>query len=362
MLLKNGDRDVLQFSIEDCYLKVINNQFLPYELKDYVKTTDFSSPDKIKESLKYIEVLKDFLASRTLTLTRDNAKAILRSVGLPQSSRITERIRITLACNALNMTDNFWVTDEEDKRKFSDVCLRNNHLGDVAYQISILSKCISATLEEMEPDLMTDGMFPKTWHRSENGIELWKTDKSSGNINTVEEQKVSDLLEFTNVKHVKYKSFQKDGRLLVKCSYLASDRYSIINAFSLNDWCIHTGRELLHVLEKEFIVDFAKMCVIDYIIANTDRHLGNINFFVDNETNMVVGMTPLFDHNQALVADEIGADIDKLVYDATNLTMLETAKKYYSKSSLEIEIEKFPKECQQRWEQIIELQNMGYKR
>ena len=176
MLLRNGDIAVLQFNLDDSYIEVLNNQFLPFELKDYVKTTNFSSMGSIQDSVRYLETFKDFLANRTLNPSRDNAKAILNSVNLPQSMKTAERIQITLACNALTMTDNFWVTDENDTRTFQEVNLRNNHLKDAAYAIAVLGVNASATKEIMEPDISTNGMFPKTWYRDSSGIELWKTD------------------------------------------------------------------------------------------------------------------------------------------------------------------------------------------
>lgn len=307
----------------------------------------------IQDSVRYLETFKDFLANRTLNPSRDNAKAILNSVNLPQSMKTAERIQITLACNALTMTDNFWVTDENDTRTFQEVNLRNNHLKDAAYAIAVLGVNASATKEIMEPDISTNGMFPKTWYRDSSGIELWKTDRYMNNVNTRAEREVSKLLDFTNVSHVHYDGFQRDGRFLVKCKCLATDEYSVIDAFALKDWCSHVGIDFLGYLEEHYLTDLAKMCVIDYVVANTDRHLGNINFFVDNSTNRVCGMTPLFDHNQSLVADNLGTSVDDLVYSLTDSSMLQTAIKYFRFSELEIDIEKFPLKCQQRYKKLL---------
>ena len=173
------------------------------------------------------------------------------------------------------------------------------------------------------------------------------------NVNTRAEREVSKLLDFTNVSHVHYDGFQRDGRFLVKCKCLATDEYSVIDAFALKDWCSHVGIDFLGYLEEHYLTDLAKMCVIDYVVANTDRHLGNINFFVDNSTNRVCGMTPLFDHNQSLVADNLGTSVDDLVYSLTDSSMLQTAIKYFRFSELEIDIEKFPLKCQQRYKKLL---------
>lgn len=44
-----------------------------------------------------------------------------------------------------------------------------------------------------------------------------------------------------------------------------------------------------------------RMFVIDAVILNEDRHKNNFGFIVDNRTQEIVGMAPLFDHNVALL-------------------------------------------------------------
>lgn len=43
------------------------------------------------------------------------------------------------------------------------------------------------------------------------------------------------------------------------------------------------------------------MIVLDALILNTDRHMGNYGFMVDNDTMQIKRMAPMFDHNQALL-------------------------------------------------------------
>ena len=46
-ILMNGDIPVLEFEL-DAYMKVLNNDFLPYELKDFVQDTDVNNFKKRK--------------------------------------------------------------------------------------------------------------------------------------------------------------------------------------------------------------------------------------------------------------------------------------------------------------------------
>lgn len=344
--LMNGDREVLLFDLDERYLKVIDNTFLPYPLKDYIEDTDITGYSA--KAARDIESLRDFFAGRTLNLSRDNAKTILGVSSLPQTIKTSDRIEIMFACAGLSITDNFWVRKLGDARTFSDVNLRNHHLGDIAYEVSINGKYITISNEALRPDLATDGMFAKTWVRKKDGIYLWKTDRLEDNTNTKAELKASELLDNTNVHHVKYTPLRRGKKTIAVCKALTDNSTSLINAGDLKDWCTHTGQELLTFVEKHFLEDIAKMCVIDYILANPDRHLGNIHFLVDNYTNEIMCLAPLLDFNQALISDNFGVDLSEQIYDLTKEPMLDSAVKYFKDANLFLDESKFPKPCTER--------------
>jgi len=76
----------------------------------------------------------------------------------------------------------------------------------------------------------------------------------------------------------------------------------LIDAFELRDCYNHTGRDFLSYVESHFKENISKLVVSDYDLANTDRHLGNILFVIDNNTNMIAGLAPAIDYNQALLS------------------------------------------------------------
>ncbi len=67
--LFNRDTKCLIFDLDDMYIHVVNNSYLPYTLKDYVTDTDLYSKDSIKRSLHHINVLRDWLANRVLNVS-----------------------------------------------------------------------------------------------------------------------------------------------------------------------------------------------------------------------------------------------------------------------------------------------------
>lgn len=346
MYLMNGNKAVLYYNLDDMVIKVLDNVFLPYSLKDYIQSTDLTLgiTGMIKNS-KYIETLKDFLSNRVLNISKSNAKAILNSAELPATPRTQDRITICHACRGLSITDNFWLKNDNENITFKDVNLRYKHLKDAAFKVSILGHVLTISREILKPDLGTQGMFAKTWNRTENGIELWKTDKTIDNINTKAEIRTSQILDNTNVSHVKYYEYIKNKVYMAVCPCITNDGYSIISGQDLKDWCFHTNQDFLEIIENINKKAFAQMVVIDYLISNTDRHLENFAFIIDNKTNNIIDMAPLYDHNQALIADVLENDIGDLLYEPTGLSMKESAIKYFVDADLKIDIENC-KKCQ----------------
>ena len=50
------------------------------------------------------------------------------------------------------------------------------------------------------------------------------------------------------------------------------------------------------------IPDYVRMIFLDTIVANPDRHTANFGLLRDIKTGELIGLSPLFDHNMALIA------------------------------------------------------------
>lgn len=350
MLLMNGVRAVLQFSLDDITLQVLDNDFLPYQLKDWLQDTDFSTIENMKRSVYQFDVFKDFLLSRLLSFSRENAKAILNSISGTQSSSTAEKLKLVTMCRGLTMIDNFWLKEEDEDILFSQVNLRKVRLGDAAFPIAIDGKVISATNSVLDPEITTSGMFAKTWYRGKEGIQLWKTDKTLDKINTKAEVLVSQFLDALDVPHVKYQHAKVNDVLLAVCDSISTDDVSLVTAQAVRDWCRHTGKDFYKWLYTDYKHTFEQMVAIDYIIANTDRHWENWGFLVDNKTNHIIKMAPLYDHNQALIADYWGTKIDDLIYEPLGCSMWEAVQKIdvsFTQPSF------FPtEEAEERWRRL----------
>lgn len=355
--LMNDNLPVLIYDLDDQYMAVLNNEMLPYGLRDYVQTTSFSSAADIKKSLRDLTALRDFFSGRVLAIGRSNAKAILGSSALPRPLDTGNMIRIAETCHGLSINDNFWTKAENEDIRFEDIDIRRNSLSQYAYPIAILGKYISVTARELRPELVTGGMFPKVWKREGDSLELWKTDATDSFVNTLAEINASDILDHSNVNHVRYEKREQDGWVFAVSRCVSTGDLSHVTAQEVRDWCEHTGKDFLEFVESRFPGDFHRMVFTDYVLANTDRHSGNWWFQVDAGTNRITSLGALMDHNQALIADTFGTDIAGLVYEPTGLTFEKTIEKYAAcAGEIEMDENVLPEKCLCRYKHV---KNMG---
>ena len=59
---------------------------------------------------------------------------------------------------------------------------------------------------------------------------------------------------------------------------------------------------------------FRRMVVLDALIINNDRHIGNYGFVIDNATQKILRMAPVFDHNRSLAYKVKELDTKSLKY------------------------------------------------
>lgn len=71
----NGTREIMQFDTDEFY---INNQLLPFTLKDYIRSTE--NITSMKEILTYNAAVRNFFADRTLSISRENTKTLLNCI------------------------------------------------------------------------------------------------------------------------------------------------------------------------------------------------------------------------------------------------------------------------------------------
>ena len=279
MVLKHRDRELLRFEwLEPQGVRVVSvneseRKFLPLEMKG-------AADD---------DALWSWLTHRTVPRNRKNVEELMARLGLnPRNIR-----GIIELCHGLSLNDVHWVVADDFKGTWAD-----NNLYDNPFSKAVSIVAFSGNGPGIEngwtssPEFTTNGMLAKCWRRIGDDIVLYKGG-TEGAANTgfepYSEYYASQIAEAMGLPHVQYGLSRFKGIVCSTCKLFTSDKYGYVPAGRL-------------VSRDEALQDprFADIFFFDAIIFNTDRHLGNFGYLIDNDTNEIVGAAPIFDNGYGL--------------------------------------------------------------
>lgn len=238
-------------------------------------------------------------ASRILTPDRQNAKAMLNSVGMTQSVTDRDRARNALQYRCFSMKDVFWIREKGERISFADVNLFQNNLETSCVDIALSGNQYAIPCMDLARDLSTDGCCAKAWRYDGKHFELIK----GGNDDAVKRELLaSRICRCFDVDQVFYEANVIDGKRVTVSKGFTSLQYGLADMREVFRWMSGDEEKV-----KAFILDldtrnYFMMNIVDYLVGNTDRHLGNWGVLVDNSTNRPLRLHDLMDFNQAFHA------------------------------------------------------------
>ena len=303
----------------DFVLKQYDDVLLNFMTKRTIDGIDVSITSINKDKIERLplgmsptsESLTRWLRHRTIPANRAYAQNFLSKNGLSEN----DFIGILQICKGLSLTDCYWVTYPNDQKTFAEVNLFDNRFSQVLSQIAFTGYGSSpASKFRSSPEFTTNGMLPKAWRRKEGKVLLYKGG-TSGLANTGKEPYsefyAAQVAEAMGIPHVTYGLSKWKGQLCSTCELFTSKDVSFVPASTL----INTSKisKIIDWYDDHgWKNDLADMLVLDAIIRNTDRHLGNFGFLVDNHTNQLLRPAPVFDNGLSLYRYVMDNDLNNL--------------------------------------------------
>lgn len=209
-------------------------------------------------------------------------------------------LRVT---HALSLNDTFWVKKESDAARWEDVSLYRNAFDALIAQAAFSGVISAETLSSTSPEFGTDGYYAKCWIREKGGIYLYKCGSDTYEIEPLSEFLACQIAELICPQAVQYDLDFYHHKLISKCRLFTDEQYGLIK---ISDFPDHpkTVAGLLRLYSELGAEDaLRRMFVLDALILNTDRHLGNFGLLFDNQSMALQGAAPVFDHNRSLLFD-----------------------------------------------------------
>lgn len=236
----------------------------------------------------------------------------------------------SLRAHGASLTDGYWFKNEvEDNLKWKDVNFYDRRfsydMGNVDLQDhkDPLSYVRQPNFFDT-PDATTNGQMKKAWRRRDGKIILLKQGLSPDFEQPFNEKTASDLLaRICNVPYVSYSLVNVNGHICSVCQNFITDGIEFVPASDI----YHTDIKPIYISLNEYMEErckffkipnykdfFDNMHLIDFIIANSDRHLGNYGFLYDINKLQFIGPAPIFDNgtslwsNVSIIPDEISEE------------------------------------------------------
>ena len=238
--------------------------------------------------------LGDFLVRRQAPKHRQHIKELLERYGCDDLEGF---IRVT---HALSLNDTFWVKEADSALTWDRVSLYANEFDQLVSEAAFDGVISETDLSSTSPEFGTDGYYAKCWVRDADGIWLYKSGSGLHRIEPVSEYLVSQLAARLCGNYVNYNLTVYHDKLVSKCALFTSEATGLAKASA-----VFRGEQTMPRLLETCQAfgcddDFRRMCILDALTLNPDRHYGNFGFLFDNQTMEITGMAPVFDNNRAL--------------------------------------------------------------
>lgn len=239
--------------------------------------------------------LTDFLERRKAPKHRAHIAALLQEYGC---ETLEGYLDVT---HALSLNDTLWVKQADSPLTWVEVSLYRNPFNEVISETAFDGSVSSSGFSSTSPEFSTDGQYAKCWVREGGTIWLYKTGGVFG-LEPISEYLASQLAAVFCPDAVPYDLGFYHEKLISKCPLFTSEQLGLAKAFTLTK--DRTVAGFLRYFEGIGSGDaFRRMCILDALLLNTDRHSGNFGILYDNDTMQVQKMAPVFDNNRSLLFD-----------------------------------------------------------
>lgn len=264
----------------------------------------------------------------------------LSSRGVPRTRRTLDRVlaethlespeELLLIGRGLSLTDCYWFRAEGDSASWADVNFFENdfspRLGlalaphddsSAAAAIRALADSDIAVASSQSPDAALNGELTKRWRVGESGVrELLKGGREARLYQEPYGEVVATALcrrILTPGEYVPYGLFVQEGDAGVvpfsKCAAMTSPSLELVPAVDVSlsrpaPTELSAYESYVRALEAEGVSDARaqvdRMLVVDYLLANSDRHWGNFGVLVDPDSREWLRPAPIYDTGTSL--------------------------------------------------------------
>ncbi len=244
---------------------------------------------------------------RSIPASRSGIRDALETLNIANSKMLLVR------CFGLSLSDQYWIKPQNSDITWDKVNFFNNPFSDDMGDVLFGGARKGADFDFSSPDNTSDGCLKKRWKIIDGKRLLIKGGSNPFRQQPFNEVIASKIMELLDIEHISYDLIWDNGTPYSVCEDFINENTELVSAWRImqtqkKDNQTSVYQHFINCSTKLGIKDITsaidKMIVLDYIIANEDRHLNNFGVIRNAHTLEWIGFAPIFDSGSSLGYDK----------------------------------------------------------
>lgn len=256
--------------------------------------------------------LNEWWTDRSIPASRSGIREALETLNISSTRTLLAR------CYGLSLSDHYWICPESSGLTWDQINFFNNGFSDDIGDVLFGAGRKPDALDFSSPDNTSDGNLKKRWKIIDGKRCLIKGGSNPFRQQPFNEVIAAGIMERLGIPHVPYTVTWNKGAPYSVCEDFVTDNTELIPAWRIiqtqkknNSTSVY--RHFINCCAslgiKDTVPFLDRMIVLDYIIANEDRHLNNFGLLRNAETLDWCGFAPIYDSGSSLGYDKLAGQI-----------------------------------------------------
>lgn len=249
---------------------------------------------------------------RSIPASRSGVRKALETLNLPNTQMLLTR------CFGLSLSDQYWVKPQDNDLQWERINFFTNSFSEDVGNVLLGKATDNIEFDFHSPDNTSDGFLKKRWKIIDGKRCLLKAGSNPFMQQPFNEVIATIIAERLGIPHVSYTLRWDDGTPYSVCEDFITPDTELVSAWRVmqsqkkdNSTSVYRHYlnccEALGIPNMEHAID--QMIVLDYLIANEDRHQNNFGLIRNANTLEWLGAAPIFDSGSSLGYDKLPEQI-----------------------------------------------------
>lgn len=256
--------------------------------------------------------LNEWWTERSIPASRSGIREALEVLNISSTKMLLVR------CYGLSLSDQYWICPEGSRLTWDAINFFENDFSDDIGDVLFGTNQNANALDFKSPDNTSDGNLKKRWKVINGKRCLIKGGSNPFRQQPFNEVIAAGIMARLKIPHVSYTVTWNKGAPYSVCEDFVAGDTELVPAWRIIQTQKKSNSTSLYqhfvnccnALGVEGIVPFLdRMIVLDYIIANEDRHLNNFGLLRNAQTLKWCGFAPIYDSGSSLGYDKLTGQI-----------------------------------------------------